>query len=133
MFLRHVKTYSPAKPLTVRRYWAVLEHFERLFGKKKKYVEAITRSNIEDYKMKRSEETSKRIGHHIASRTINFEVSTLRTFFYYLINERAIPMQNPCARFKLLKDGVVSGAASGRSAGKSSPNGIALTLRHLNT
>ena len=104
MFLGHVKTHSPAKPLTVRRYGAVLEHFERLFGKKKKYVEAITRSDIDDYKIRRSEETSKRIGRHIASRTINFEVSTLRTFFYYLINERAIPMQNPCARFKLLKD-----------------------------
>ncbi len=104
MFLGHVKTHSPAKPLTVRRYRAVLEHFERLFGKKKKYVEAITRPDIDDYKIRRSEETSERIGRSIAPRTINFEVSTLRTFFYYLINERVIPMQNPCARFKLLKD-----------------------------
>jgi integrase/recombinase XerD len=31
-------------------------------------------------------------------------VSTLRTFFYYLINERGIPMANPCTRFKPLKD-----------------------------
>jgi integrase/recombinase XerD len=35
---------------------------------------------------------------------VNFEVSALRTFFYYLINERAVPMENPCARFKPLKD-----------------------------
>ena len=104
MFLGHVKTHSPAKPLTVRRYGAVLDHFERLFEKKKKYVEAITRPDIDDYKIRRSEETSKRIGRAIAPRTINFEVSALRTFFYYLINERAVPMQNPCARFKLLKD-----------------------------
>lgn len=104
MFLGHVKTHSPAKPLTVRRYGAVLDHFERLFGKKKKYVEALTRPDIDDYKIRRSEETSKQIGRSIAPRTINFEVSALRTFFYYLINERAVSMQNPCARFKLLKD-----------------------------
>jgi len=31
-------------------------------------------------------------------------VSVLRTFFYFLINERDIQMENPCARFKPLKD-----------------------------
>jgi hypothetical protein len=42
MFLGHVKIHSPAKPRTLRWSGAVLEHFERRFGKKKKYVEAIT-------------------------------------------------------------------------------------------
>src|SRR5262249_38530048 len=37
-------------------------------------------------------------------RTINFQVSVLRTFFYFLINERGVHMENPCARFKALKD-----------------------------
>lgn len=40
----------------------------------------------------------------ITARTINFEVSVLRTFFYFLINERGLKMENPCARFKRLKD-----------------------------
>ena len=40
----------------------------------------------------------------ITPRTINFEVSVLRTFFYFLINERGLRMENPCARFKPLKD-----------------------------
>jgi integrase/recombinase XerD len=103
MFLEHVKAHSPQKPLTAKRYKQVLEHFERLLGHKK-YVEAITRADIDDYKIKRGEESSGPNGRKTAPRTINFEVSTLRTFFYYLINERGIPMTNPCARFKPLKD-----------------------------
>jgi integrase/recombinase XerD len=103
-FTEHVKAHSPDKPLTVRRYGQVLEHFDRLVGKKKKYVEAITRADIDDYKIRRSEESSGPTGRTVAPRTVNFEVSALRTFFYYLINERAVPMENPCARFKPLKD-----------------------------
>jgi integrase/recombinase XerD len=103
MFLGHVKAHSPEKPLTVRRYKEVLEHFERLLGKRK-YLEAITRADIDDYKIRRSEESNGRHDRPPKPRTINFEVSTLRTFFYYLINERGIPMANPCARFKPLKD-----------------------------
>jgi integrase/recombinase XerD len=104
MFLGHVKAHSPDKPLTERRYRQVLEHFDNLLGRKRKYAEAVTRADIDEYKIKRSEETNERNGHSTAPRTINFEVSTLRTFFYYLINERAIPMVNPCARFKPVKD-----------------------------
>jgi site-specific recombinase XerD len=74
-FLEHVKAHSPDKPLTVRRYRQVLEHFERLVGKGKKYVEAITRADIDDYKIRRSEESSGRNGRTIAPRTVNFEVS----------------------------------------------------------
>jgi integrase/recombinase XerD len=103
MFLEHVKAHSPEKPLTVRRYQQVLDHFERLLGKKK-YVEAIARADIDDYKIRRSEELIEPHARPVKPRTINFEVSTLRTFFYYLINERGIPMANPCARFKPLKD-----------------------------
>ena len=103
MFLEHVKAHSPEKPLTVRRYRQVLGHFARLLGKKK-YVEAMTRADIDDYKIRRSEESGWHNARPVKPRTINFEVSTLRTFFYYLINERGIPMANPCARFKPLKD-----------------------------
>lgn len=96
MFLEHVKVHSAQKPLTVKHYKQVLEHFERPLGNKK-YVEAVTRADIDDYKIKRSEESSGPNGRKTAPRTTNFEVSTLRTFFYYLINERGIPMANPCA------------------------------------
>jgi integrase len=103
MFIVHTKAHSPSKPKTPQRYQQVINHFERLLGKKK-YVEAIQRSDIDDYKLKRSEEFSSQHDRPITARTINFEVGTLRTFFYYLINERGLPIANPCARFKHLKD-----------------------------
>jgi integrase/recombinase XerD len=104
LFMGHVRVHSPDKPGTVRRYEKVLEHFERILGKKK-FVEAVTRPDIDDYKTSRSKEQSQQHkGRIITPRTINFEVSVLRTFFYFLINERLIPMENPCARFKPLKD-----------------------------
>jgi len=76
----------------------------RTASARKKYVEAITRADIDEYKIKRSTEPSEHRKRPVTPRTINFEVSTLRTFFYYLINERGLPMANPCAHFKLLKD-----------------------------
>ena len=103
-FLAHVKVHSPHKPKTHQRYEKVLEHFERVLGKKK-FIEAITRADIDDYKTARSsDESQQHKGRIITPRTINFEVSVLRTFFYFLINERGIRMENPCARFKALKD-----------------------------
>jgi hypothetical protein len=81
MFLDHVKVHSPDKPKTHRRYRKVLEHLERILGKRK-FVEAITRADIDDYKASRSTEKSEQHpGRQITPRTINFEVSVLRTFF----------------------------------------------------
>jgi hypothetical protein len=79
-FLAHIQAHSPDKPETVRRYRQVLEHFERLLGHRKN-VEAITRSDIDDYKIRRQQEQSLRHKRLITPPTINFEVSTLRTFF----------------------------------------------------
>src|SRR5713226_7093090 len=104
MFLGHVRVHSPDKPETVRRYEKVLEHFDRILGMRK-FAEAISRADIDDYKTSRSkDESQQHKGRDITPRTINFEVSVLRTFFYFLINERGIKMENPCARFKALKD-----------------------------
>jgi len=47
MFFTHVRVHSPDKPNTIRRYEKVLEHFERILGKKK-FVEAIARADIDD-------------------------------------------------------------------------------------
>jgi integrase/recombinase XerD len=103
MFADHVRVHSPDKPETQRRYAKVLEHFHRHLGRRG-YIEAVTRSDIDDYKIKRTGEKSQQHPRAITPRTINFEVSVLRTFFYFLINERGIQMENPCARFKPLKD-----------------------------
>jgi len=104
VFLNHVRVHSPDKPKTLQRYGKVLEHFGRILGHKK-FAEAITRADIDDYKAARSAERSEQHpGRTITARTINFEVSVLRTLFYFLINERGLGMDNPCARFKPLRD-----------------------------
>jgi integrase len=103
-FTSHIHTHSPAKPRTLERYKEVLGHFERLVGKKK-YVEAVSRLDIDDYKIARSKENAGkvRITRCVAASTINFEVTVLRAFFYYLIRERGIKAENPCAHFKMLR------------------------------
>ncbi|MBM3813312.1 MAG: hypothetical protein FJW20_16935 [Acidimicrobiia bacterium] len=89
LFLAHVAAHSPDKPETVRRYRQVLEHFQRHLGHKK-VVEAISRADIDEYKIQRRQEKSARHDRLITAPTVNFEVGTLRTFFYYLINERGL-------------------------------------------
>ncbi len=102
LFEKHVKAHSPTKPATLQRYHQVLDHFERILGKKK-YIEAITRSDIDDYKIARSRETVGDTGRPVSASTINFEITMLRTLFYYFIRERGSEMENPCARFKPLR------------------------------
>jgi len=102
VFLAHIKTHSPAKPRTLERYNEVLGHFQRLLGKKK-YVGAVHRSEIDDYKNARSLEKIGATKRTVSPSTINFEVSTLRTFFYFLVRERGIKMENPCAHFKMIR------------------------------
>ncbi len=103
-FTTHIQTHSPAKPRTLERYKEVLSHFERLIGKKK-YVEAISRLHIDDYKIARSKESvgKGKVTRKVAPSTINFEVTVLRSFFYYLMRERGIKIENPCAHFKMLR------------------------------
>jgi integrase/recombinase XerD len=104
MFLDHVRVHSPDKPRTARRYSAVLDHVKRILGRKL-FVDAITRPDIDDYKAIRTAESShQHPDRRITPRTINFELSVLRTFFYFLISERNLPLTNPCTKFKPLKD-----------------------------
>ncbi len=102
LFASHVKAHSPAKPRTLERYREALKHFERVLGGKN-YVEAITRTDIDDYKIARSTETFGERERPVSPATVNFEGTVLRTFFYYLIRERGLKMENPCARFKPLR------------------------------
>ena len=104
MFLQHVRVHSPDKPRTARRYAAVMDHVGRILGART-YIEAITRADIDDYKARRSGECSEQHKNRpITPRTINYEIAVLRTFFYFFIRERNLPILNPCANFKLLKD-----------------------------
>jgi integrase len=104
LFLDHVRVHSPDKPRTVRRYSNVLDHAKRILGRKL-FVDAITRPDIDDYKAIRTAESShQHPDRRITPRTINFELSVLRNFFYFLISERSLPIANPCAKFKALKD-----------------------------
>ena len=102
LFAEHIKIHSPAKPRTLERYQEVLDHFERIL-RNKKYVEAVTRSDIDDYKITRSRETVGDVRRPVSPATINFEINVLKTFFYYMIRERAARMENPCARSKPLR------------------------------
>ncbi len=112
-FLTHVSVHSPDKPRTLARYRAVLGHFQRLLGKRL-LVEAVSRGDIDEYKAARSmEKPTGRSGARIMPRTVNFEVSVQRTFFNFLIHERQVKMENPCARFKPLRD--ASAKAHGRT------------------
>jgi integrase/recombinase XerD len=104
MFLQHVRVHSPDKPRTVQRYTAVLDHVSRILGTRT-FIESISRADIDDYKSKRSGECSEQHKDRpITPRTINYEIAVLRTFFYFLIRGRSLPITNPCANFKLLKD-----------------------------
>lgn len=104
MFLQHVRVHSPDKPRTARRYAAVMDHVGRILGART-FIEAITRADIDDYKARRSGECSEQHKNRpITPRTINYEIAVLRTFFYFFIRERDLPIVNPCANFKLLKD-----------------------------
>ena len=102
LFEEHIRIHSPAKPRTLERYREVLDHFVRILGEKK-YIEAVTRPDIDDYKMTRSRDTVGDDGRLVSPATINFEVNVLKTFFYYMIRERAVQMENPCARSKPLR------------------------------
>ena len=104
MFLQHVRVHSPDKPRTAARYGAVMDHAERILGGRT-FIEAVTRADIDDYKASRTGECSAQHKNRpITPRTINYEIAVLRTFFYFFTRERNLPIGNPCANFKLLKD-----------------------------
>ena len=114
-FLRHVQVHSPDKPTTLARYRAVLDHFQQILGHKQ-WVEVIQRVEIEHYKATRIAESPHRNPNRRGKpSTVNFEVSVLRTFFNFVIQELQVRMENPCARFKPLREAVGRISAPTRS------------------
>ncbi|MFZ5926828.1 MAG: hypothetical protein ACOYX1_05195 [Acidobacteriota bacterium] len=77
--LEHIRVHSPEKPATLARYRCATEHFLRLLGQRR-YVEAVTRADIEHYKMARVGEPAgqKRKGRTVRSSTVNFEAGKVR-------------------------------------------------------
>ena len=104
-FLAHVRIHSPDKPKTVERYRAVLEHFQRLLGRRQ-FVEAITRADIEAYKLARVEEPAgqKGPGRKVRPATVNFELGVVRRWFNFLRRELGLEIENPCQSFQPLRD-----------------------------
>jgi hypothetical protein len=67
LFLAHVATHSPDKPETQRRYAQAMRHFERLIAHRK-YVQDVTRADLDEYKIKRKAEKSERTGRPLPRR-----------------------------------------------------------------
>ena len=104
-FLAHVQIHSPDKPRTLARYRIALEHFQRLLGHRR-FVEAITRADIEAYKLARVEEPAlqKRSGRKVRPATVNFELGVVRSWFNFLRRELGLEIENPCQSFQPLRD-----------------------------
>ncbi|MBE0656925.1 MAG: site-specific integrase [Bryobacteraceae bacterium] len=107
-FLKHLEVHSPDEPKTVQRYRSVLDHFVRLLGRLR-FVGAVQRKHIDEFKSARAgDKQGRRSGGQVTPATVNFEVSTLRTFLNCLIRELVrelgVRMANPCERFKPIRD-----------------------------
>ncbi len=93
-------TKSKKRPNTYKRYRAVLEHF-RAFARPYARVAAITTADIDAYRDGRLAEKNSR-GKPISPRNVNYEVATIRSFYYYLQKFRDSSLPNPAARLKPL-------------------------------
>lgn len=88
------------RPNTYKRYRAVMDHFKAFF-RPYTHIEAITPADIDAYRDERLKEKNP-WGKPITPRNINYEVSTIRTFFYYLQRFRDPAISNPAAKLKAL-------------------------------
>jgi integrase len=93
-------TKNKKRPNTYKRYRAVLNHF-RAFAKPYTQVGAITPADIDAYRDERLAEKNAR-GKPISPRGVNYEVATIRSFYYYLQKFRDPSLSNPAARLKPL-------------------------------
>lgn len=93
-------TKNKKRPNTYKRYRAVLDHF-RAFAKPYTQVGAITPADIDAYRDERLAEKNSR-GRPISPRNVNYEVATIRSFYYYLQKFRDSTLANPAARLKPL-------------------------------
>lgn len=93
-------TKNKKRPNTFKRYRAVLGHFREFF-KPYTLVGAITSADIDAYRDERLAEKNAS-GKPISPRNVNYEVATIRSFYYYLQKFRDSTLANPAARLKPL-------------------------------
>ena len=93
-------TKNKKRPNTFKRYRAVMEHF-RAFSKPYTQVGTITAADIDAYRDERLGDKNAR-GEPISPRNVNYEVATIRSFYYYLQKFRDSTLPNPAARLKPL-------------------------------
>ena len=110
-YLEHLRVHSPDKPRTWARYHSALGHFLRLLGHRR-FVEAVTRADIEAYKQARmSEPAGRKSGRSARPSTVNFELGAVRSFYNFLRRELELEVENPCEGFRPLRDPVALGRA----------------------
>ena len=93
-------TKNKKRPNTYKRYRAVMDHF-RAFAKSYTQVDTITAADIDAFRDERLAEKNSR-GKPISPRNVNYEVATIRSFYYYLQKFRDANLTNPAARLKPL-------------------------------
>ena len=93
-------TKNKKRPNTYKRYRAVLDHF-RAFAKPYTQLGTITPADIDAFRDERLAEKNSR-GKPISPRNVNYEVATIRSFYYYLQKFRDPSLSNPAARLKPL-------------------------------
>jgi|GEM_PF-6886833 len=93
-------TKNKKRPNTFKRYRAVLGHFREFF-KPYTLVGGIASADIDAYRDERLAEKNAS-GKPISPRNVNYEVATIRSFYYYLQKFRDSTLANPAARVKPL-------------------------------
>ncbi|MBI2815886.1 MAG: site-specific integrase [Acidobacteria bacterium] len=97
-FLEFVKTKR--RPNTYKRYRAILEHFRESI-RADSDVSALTPADIDafrDYRLGKKNP----FGEAITPRNVNYEMATIRAFYYWLQRFRCAELSNPAAKVKPL-------------------------------
>jgi integrase/recombinase XerD len=97
-FLEFIKRKK--RPQTLKRYRAVMDHFVKFF-KPFRAVSNLTPGDIDAFRDERLAQLNP-WGRPITPRNVNYEVATIRAFYYYLQKFRDPGTINPAARIKPL-------------------------------
>ena len=97
-FLDFIK--NKKRPNTHKRYRIVMDHVKRFF-RSGTPLDSITAADIDAFRDERLKEKNPWEG-SITPRNVNYEVSVIRTFFYYLHRFHDPDLKNPAANMKNL-------------------------------
>jgi integrase len=97
-FLEFIK--NKRRPNTLKRYRAVLAHFRKFF-RAHTAVSQVTPADIDAFRDERLHSENP-WGERITPRNVNYEVATIRAFYYYLQKFRDPNLPNPAAKLRPL-------------------------------